>query len=44
METHQHFLMDPQTKQELVQAQFIASSGKAAPTITREKTKEIYLD
>ncbi len=44
MSTHQYYMMNPQTQQELMQAQMAAPSGKGAPTITRQKAKEIFFD
>lgn len=44
MGTHQYYMMNPQTQQELMQAQMAAPTGKGAPTLTRQKCKEIFFD
>ena len=44
MGTHQYYMMNPQTQQELMQAQMAAPSNKGAPSLTRQKTKEIFFD
>jgi hypothetical protein len=37
-------MMNPQTQQELMQAQMAAPTSKGAPSLTRQKTKEIFFD
>ena len=44
MGTHQYYMMNPQTQQELMQAQMAAPTGKGAPSLSRQKTKEIFFD
>ena len=44
MDTHQYYMMNPQTQQELMQAQTGEPTNKVAPTLSREKTKEIFFD
>ena len=44
MGTHQYYMMNPQTQQELMQAQMAVPSNKGAPSLTRQKTKEIFFD
>ena len=44
MGTHQYYMMNPQTQQELMQAQTGEPTNKVAPTLSIEKTKEIIFD
>ena len=37
-------MMNPQTQQELMQAQMAAPTGKGNPSLSRQKTKEIFFD
>ena len=44
MQMHQIYMQNPQTQQILMQAQFAPAPGAGAPKLTRQKTKEIFLD
>jgi len=44
MQMHQVYMSNPQTQQALMQAQFAPTAGSGAPKLTRQKTKEIFLD
>ena len=44
MTTHQHYMYNPQTQQELMQGQMAAPAKGKAPTLSKQKTKEIFLD
>ena len=44
MQTHQYYMTNPQTQQILMQAQFAPASGGPPPSLTKQKTKEIFLD
>jgi hypothetical protein len=46
MQTHQHYMMNPQTQQILMQAQMGGGDAntKTPPTISRQKAKEIFFD
>lgn len=46
MQTHQYYMMNPQTQQILMQAQMGGGDGKtkAPPSISRQKAKEIFFD
>ena len=46
MQTHQFYMMNPQTQQILMQAQMGGdpTAAKTAPTISRQKAKQIFFD
>jgi hypothetical protein len=44
MQMHQVYMSNPQTQQALMQAQFAPAPGGGAPKLTRQRTKEIFLD
>ena len=44
MGTHQYYMMNPETQQELLQAQTGEPTNKVAPTLSLEKTKEIFFE
>lgn len=44
MQMHQIYMSNPQTQQILMQAQFAPAPGAGAPKMTRQKTKEIFID
>lgn len=44
MQMHQIYMSNPQTQQALMQAQFQPAAGSGPPKLTRNKTKEIFLD
>ena len=44
MQTHQVYMMNPQTQQILMQAQMAQPSNAGKPTISRQKCKEIFFD
>jgi hypothetical protein len=44
MQMHQIYMQNPQTQQILMQAQFAPAPGAGAPKLTRQKTKDIFID
>lgn len=46
MQTHQYYMMNPQTQQILMQAQMGGdpTAAKTAPSISKQKAKEIFFD
>ena len=44
MQMHQVYMSNPQTQQILMQAQYMPAPGMGMPKLTKEKTKEIFID